>query len=152
MRSCAIHFTDHDGDIQMTEVPPSLPKPLQGASTATTSPSVRSQHTISLSPDQYLCVGLDLYLTYEPCVMCAMAITHSRFRRVFWSIPRNYGALGSREDLMLHSHKNLNHKYDVYGYVLKDIVEQKIKEVKLLACLRGMEYGILAYSCCSCQI
>lgn len=61
----------------------------------------------------YLCKGYDCYVVHEPCVMCAMALTHSRVRRIlFAKKDPSGGALGGA--FRLHSHAALNHRLQVY--------------------------------------
>ncbi|RMD43228.1 hypothetical protein DV735_g1931, partial [Chaetothyriales sp. CBS 134920] len=46
----------------------------------------------------YLCSGLDLYLTHEPCVCCGMAMIHSRFRACVFEKPlAGSGGLTARD-------------------------------------------------------
>lgn len=64
-------------------------------------------------PSRYLCTGFDVYLTFEPEPMDAMALVHARVRRVVYCLPNlSEGALGTR--LMLHEQRQLNHHYRVF--------------------------------------
>jgi tRNA(Arg) A34 adenosine deaminase TadA len=62
-------------------------------------------------------VGCTLYVTLEPCAMCAMAIVHARVARVVYaaSDPKT-GAAGSVFDLLADPRHN--HRVDVQGGLL----------------------------------
>jgi len=63
---------------------------------------------------QYLCTGFDCVLAREPCVMCSMALLHSRFRRVCFAMPDPAGgALMSKH--RLQQCRNINHRYGVFS-------------------------------------
>src|SRR3954470_528711 len=61
----------------------------------------------------------DLYVTKEPCVMCAGALVHVRIRRVIFgcSDPRS-GAAGGLINLL--QHPALNHHCEITGGVLQN--------------------------------
>lgn len=67
----------------------------------------------------YRLPGCDLYVTIEPCAMCAGAILHARVRRlVFGAADPKTGACGSVIDLF--AEPRLNHHASVTGGVLAD--------------------------------
>lgn len=62
-------------------------------------------------------LGCTLYITLEPCAMCAMAMVHARIARVVYAAtdPKT-GAAGSVFDLL--EDPRHNHRVDVLGGVL----------------------------------
>lgn len=69
----------------------------------------------------YLCTGYDIYLVWEPCIMCAMALVHQRIKRIFYAFPNpNAGALGSLH--RLQGEKSLNHHYAVFRVFLPESI------------------------------
>ncbi|XP_057457554.1 tRNA-specific adenosine deaminase TAD3 isoform X2 [Lotus japonicus] len=78
-----------------------------------------NETSTQLSARPYLCTGYDIYLAWEPCIMCAMALVHQRIRRIFYRFPNpNAGALGSVH--RLQGEKSLNHHYAVFRVMLPE--------------------------------
>jgi len=68
-----------------------------------------------------------LYVTLEPCVMCAAAIVHARITRlVFGAWDLRVGGTGSLIDVT--TLPGLNHRVDVFGGVLMAECSQLLKE------------------------
>jgi len=67
----------------------------------------------------YRLVDCDLYVTLEPCAMCAGAMLHARIRRVvFGAADPKTGACGSVIDLL--GEPRLNHHAEAVGGVLAE--------------------------------
>jgi len=65
----------------------------------------------------YRLTGATLYVTLEPCPMCATALVHARLARLVYAAPDpRQGAAGTVFDLC--SHPALNHRVEVASGVL----------------------------------
>ena len=75
----------------------------------------------------YRLTDTTLYVTLEPCTMCAAAIVHARVRRlVFGAWDPRAGAAGSIVDVFALS--GLNHRVDVFGGVLAEECGRRLRE------------------------
>jgi tRNA(adenine34) deaminase len=75
----------------------------------------------------YRLTDTTLYVTLEPCVMCASAIVQARVRRlVFGAWDPRAGGAGSITDVF--TLPGLNHRVDVFGGVLTDECAQLLQE------------------------
>ncbi len=71
-------------------------------------------------------LGATLYVTLEPCAMCAMALVHARIRRlVFGAFDPKTGACGSVFDLLADPRHN--HRVEVHGGVLADECGERLR-------------------------
>lgn len=75
----------------------------------------------------YRLTDTTLYVTLEPCAMCAAAIVHARVRRlVFGAWDPRAGAAGSIVDVF--ALPGLNHRVDVFGGVLAEECTHRLKQ------------------------
>lgn len=75
----------------------------------------------------YRLPGCEMYVTLEPCVMCAGAMMHARLARVvFGATDPKTGACGSIVNLF--EQERLNHHAEVTGGVLEQQCSQLLKD------------------------
>lgn len=74
----------------------------------------------------YRLPGCELYVTLEPCAMCAGAMMHARLARIVYGAPDpKTGACGSVVDLF--ASEKLNHHAEVLGGVREEDCAQTLK-------------------------
>jgi tRNA(adenine34) deaminase len=77
--------------------------------------------------ENYRLPDCEIYITLEPCAMCAMALMHARFKRVvFGAWDAKTGAAGSVVDLF--AMPQLNHQTEVAGGVLAESCGRVLRE------------------------
>ncbi len=76
--------------------------------------------------ENYRLPECELFVTLEPCAMCAMALMHARIKRVVFAAPDpKTGVAGSVTDLF--AHRQLNHHTQVIGGLLGEPASQMLK-------------------------
>ncbi len=90
-----------------------------GAVDPTAHAEIRALRAGAKAADNYRLPGTTLYVTLEPCAMCAMALVHARVARVVYGAadPRT-GAAGSLMNLLEDS--RLNHRCEVTPGILAE--------------------------------
>lgn len=87
---------------------------------------MRALRTAASVLGNYRLPGCELYVTLEPCAMCAGAILHARLARVVFAAPDpKTGAAGSVLDLF--AYPQLNHQTELIGGVLADEAARQLR-------------------------
>lgn len=75
----------------------------------------------------YRLVDTTLYVTLEPCPMCAGAMTHARVKRlVFATTDPRTGAAGSAIEVL--NHPCMNHHLEVNSGVLQEVAAEQLRQ------------------------
>jgi len=81
----------------------------------------------ALSAENYRLPGTTLYVTLEPCTMCAGAILHARVDRVVYgAVDAKTGAAGSVLDVF--SSKQINHQTVIEGGMMAEECGQLLRD------------------------
>tara|TARA_B110000483_G_scaffold147265_1_gene175711 strand:+ start:86312 stop:86848 length:537 start_codon:yes stop_codon:yes gene_type:complete len=77
--------------------------------------------------NNYRIPGCDMYVTLEPCAMCAGAMVHARIRRLIFGAYEPRAGVAVSQAQLLDS-EWLNHKVEVKGGVLADECGEVLKD------------------------
>lgn len=68
--------------------------------------------------DPYLCTGCDIFISSEPCLMCSMALLHSRIKRIFFTLDVSFNSKCPLDcalsRIKIHTLSSLNHHFEVW--------------------------------------
>ena len=76
----------------------------------------------------YLLTSLTLFTTHEPCIMCSMALLHSRVKEVVFLKPMDAtGGCGGRDgrSSCVPRLKGVNHRFKIYRWKMDDLGDEK---------------------------
>jgi len=103
-----------DGDISRNPLATSIILALQGVSRTERGCATKlGMESLSFQNSQYLCTGFDVYTTKEPSVYEAMALVHSRIRRLVFGCSSESSRSGIC-GMSVHSLPGTNHKYRAF--------------------------------------
>lgn len=90
-----------------------------GARDPTAHAEILALRQAAASIGNYRLTGADLYVTVEPCLMCAGALVHARIRTVFFGAPEpRSGAIVSAVRAL--EVPGLNHRVEAVGGILEE--------------------------------
>ena len=98
-----------------------------GSSDATAHAEINALRKAGKNAGNYRLPGSTLYVTLEPCIMCAGAIIHSRVETLVYACAdEQAGAAGSACNLLQTPF--LNHRCNIVAGILEDECSQMLKD------------------------